>query len=285
VTDVHQRAKVESFEGYIYIVARIIQPGDELETEQLSLFFGKNFVLTFQEYAGDHFDPVRKRLRENKGRVRSSPDYLGYALLDAAIDAYFPLLEQYGERLEDLEDEIVVRPSRALIGRIHSVKKDFLTIRRAVWPLREALTVLYREPTPLVAEDTRLYLRDCYDHAVQLIDLLENYREIASSFTDAYLSSLGMKTNEVMKVLTIIATIFIPLSFIAGLYGMNFQTDRSPYNMPELAWRYGYPFALLLMTLTAGGLLLFFWRRGWLGSRGDGTEVKRAPQEKGGTRD
>jgi magnesium transporter len=266
VTDVHQRAKVETYDHYLYIVARILQPCDRLETEQLSLFIGKKFVVTFQEMAGDHFDPVRRRLRDNKGHIRSGADYLGYALLDAAIDAYFPILEQLGERLEEIEDEIVLRPARTLIAKIHAIKRDLLTLRRAVWPLREALTALIRDPTDLVGKDTRLYLRDCYDHAIQLIDLLENYRELGSSLTDAYLSSLGMKTNEVMKVLTIIATIFIPLSFIASLYGMNFNTEKSPYNMPELTWRFGYPFALGLMAATAGSLLLYFWRRGWLSS-------------------
>jgi magnesium transporter len=237
-----------------------------LATEQLSLFLGQGFVVTFQERVGDCFDPVRARLRKG-GPIRTrGPDYLTYALIDALVDSWFPVLEQHGERLEDLEDEILVHPARRTIARIHELRRDLMALRRAVWPLRDALGALCRDPTPLIAGETRTYLRDCYDHAVQIIDLLESGRELSADLTDAYLSNINNRMNEIMKVLAVIATIFLPLSFIASVYGMNFHTDKSPWNMPELAWRFGYPFALGLMVLTVIGMLFFFWRRGWLRS-------------------
>ncbi len=265
VINVHQRAKVEQYPDYYFIVGRMVEISQRVETEQLSLFLGKNFVLTFQELPGDCFDPVRERIRKAGGRIRNAgPDYLAYALVDAFVDHYFPVLEKYGEQLESLEDEVILSPQRGVISRIHEVKRDLLTLRRAAWPLREALTTLYRESTPLITEETRLYLRDCYDHTVQIIDLLENYRDIASSLTDIYLSSVSNRMNEVMKVLTIFTAIFAPLTFIAGIYGMNFNTDKSPLNMPELNWYWGYPFALGLMILLATIMLIYFGRKGWL---------------------
>ncbi len=277
VVHAHQRAKVDEYGATLYIVLRLPEPGERLDSEQLSLFLGRNFVVTFQERAGDSFEPVRERIRSGKGALRASgPDYLAYALLDAGIDSAFPVLEALGERLEDLEDELVVRPRRGTVAEIHGIKRDLLAVRRAVWPLREMLNALGRESTPLVAAETRLYLRDCYDHVVQIIELLETYREIASGLLDVYLSSLSNRMNEIMKVLTIIATIFIPLGFIASLYGMNFDTQASPWNMPELTWRLGYPFALGVMAAVAGGLLFWFRRRGWLGD-GEGVTPARPP--------
>jgi magnesium transporter len=269
VVNVHQRPKVEPYQDQHFIVAREVTFAGKLGTEQTSLFLGKNFLLTFQEAPGDCLDPVRHRIRQAHGRHRNSgPDYLAYSVLDAIIDSYFPVLEEYGEALETLEDDIVARPGTATISKIHGVKRDLLAIRRAVWPFREAINSLFRDPSPLVREETRLYLRDCYDHTIQIIDLLETYREIASGLVDVYLSSISNRMNEVMKVLTIIATIFMPLSFLAGLYGMNFNTQISPWNMPELEQPYGYPLLLLLMASIVLLMLFFFRRKGFIGKAG-----------------
>jgi magnesium transporter len=266
VVNVHQRAKVEQYEEYVFVVARMPAQGENMETEQFSLVLGEGFVLTFQERVGDSFDLVRDRIRKNLGLIRKRPqDYLAYTLLDAVVDSYFPVLERYGERLESIEQEVVAEPDKATITRIYQIKRDMMALRRAVWPLRDAINGLIRDARQLVSDETRIYLRDCYDHTVQIIDMLETYRETASGLLDFYLSSLSNRMNEVMKVLTIIATIFIPLSFIAALYGMNFSSDTSPWNMPELRWYWGYPFALGLMAAVALGLLYFFRRKGWFG--------------------
>jgi magnesium transporter len=264
VVHVHQRAKVEQYGEQLFIVARMPRQDEGLATEQISLFLGKNFVLTFIEDAGDCFDPVRMRLRGG-GRLREAgPGYLVYNLLDAVVDAYFPVVEGYAERLDQLEDRVIARPSRRAVAEIHSAKHNLRSLRRVIWPLREAVNSLVRDPSPLIDDDTRVHLRDCYDHLVQIIDLVETYRELCSDLTDLYLSSLSNRMNEVMKVLTIIATIFMPLSFITGVYGMNFHTGDSPWNMPELEWRFGYPYALGLMALTVCGMLWYFRRKGWL---------------------
>ena len=267
VLNVHQRPKLEQYPGYYFIVAHTVTLGDHLETEQLSVFLGKNFVLTFQESKpGDPFESVRERIRKRHGRIRDlGVDYLAYALLDAVIDRYFPILEQYGERLENLEDEIVSSPSGDIVARIHEIRRNLLTLRRAVWPQRETFNALLREEASLVTSETRLHLRDCYDHTAQLIDLIETYRELGADLTDVYLSSISNRTNEIMRVLTVIATIFIPLTFIAGVYGMNFNTNVSPWNMPELNWFWGYPLSLLMMVAVAVGQLIFFRKKGWLG--------------------
>lgn len=270
VVNVHQRAKVEDYSDHLFIVARMVTWNGRLETEQVSLFLGCNFVVTFQEsLPGDSFDPVRARLRQVAGAIRSAgADYLAYALLDAVVDGYFPLLEDYGERLDGLEDEILAgMDHEACIAKVHQIKRDLRYLRRAVWPHREAIHSLARDPTPLISPETRLYLRDCYDHTIQIIDLLETDRELGSDLTDLYLSHLSQRTNEVMKVLTIITTIFIPLSFIAGVYGMNFDPESSPWNMPELRSYWGYPVTLLVMALATVGLLIWFRRKGWLGQR------------------
>jgi magnesium transporter len=267
VINVHQRAKVEQYGDHHFIVTRMVRLGERLETEQVSLFLGRNFVLTFQEgLPGDCLEPVRDRLRQGHGRIREAgADYLAYALLDAVIDSYFPVLEEYGERLETLEQELITRPVPGLIPPIHDIKRALLALRRALWPQREALNVLLRDELPLITPETRLHLRDCYDHTVQLIDLMETYRELSSDLMEMYLSSVSNRTNEIMRVLTIIATLFIPLTFLAGIYGMNFDPEVSPWNMPELKWYWGYPFALAVMALVAISQLLFFRRRGWLG--------------------
>lgn len=268
VVNTHQRPKVEQYGDALFVVARVPQlTADGTDTEQISLFLGPDFVLSFEEGPPDVFGTVRERIRTHRGRIRGEgPDYLAYALLDSAVDSFFPVLETMGERLEELEDLVIDRPGPATVKRLSAARHDLLILRRAVWPQREALGTLYRDPTDLIRPDTRVYLRDCYDHTVQVLDLLETYREIGSGLMDVYLSSMSNRMNQIMKVLTIIATIFIPLSFIASLYGMNFDTE-SPFNMPELTWRFGYPFSLGLMGVTALGLLAYFWRHGWLTDR------------------
>jgi magnesium transporter len=267
VVNVHQRAKVEEYRDHLYVVARMIHTDGHLSTEQVSMFLGENFVLTFQERADDCFTPIRKRLQDSKAIIRlSGPDYLTYRLLDAIIDAYFPVLEDYGDRLERLDERVAEHPDHDTLAAVHNAKVDLLLLRRAIWPHRDMVTALMRDDTPLVGKETDIYLRDCYDHVVQLIDLVETYREICADLRDFFMTALSNRMNEVMKVLTIIATIFIPLGFIAGVYGMNFNPKVSPLNMPELEWRWGYPFALGLMAAVAVGMLFFFRRRGWVGS-------------------
>jgi magnesium transporter len=211
----------------------------------------------------DPFGPVRERIRTNKGMIcRHHADYLTYALIDAIVDGFFPVLEAYGDELEELEDEVVANPSRATLERIHQIKRDLLGLRRAIWPQREVINSLLRDGTPLISDEVRVYLRDCYDHVVQVLEIIENYRELASSLMDVYLSSISNKMNEVMKVLTIISTIFIPLTFIAGVYGMNFDPDL-PGNMPELETPYAYMICWAVMLAIAGALILYFKGRGW----------------------
>ncbi|MEW6278462.1 MAG: magnesium/cobalt transporter CorA [Candidatus Eremiobacterota bacterium] len=279
VVSVHQRAKVDIYDEYLFVVMRMLQrEGDRMDTEQLSLFLGKNFVITFQEgIPGDCLQPVRNRLHHEQARVRNlGADFLAYNLLDAVIDAYFPILEGLGEELEDLENVVLVEPTRQTMRRIHDIKRNLLTVRRAVWPLREAITPLFREDLTLVTPETRVYLRDCYDHCVQVIDLVETFRELGSSLMDVYLSSVSNKMNEVMKVLTIITTIFVPMTFIAGIYGMNFNTDISPLNMPELNSYWGYPICVAVMLLLAAGELAVFYKMGWL-SRSDALDLAPHP--------
>ncbi len=266
VVNLHQRPKVEDYESHVFIVSAMIHAEKGPFTEQVSLFLADRVLLTFQERPGDCFDPVRERLRKHRGQIRErGVDYLAYALLDAVIDGYFPVLEAYGERLEVLELAVTKEPSARHAAQIHGMKRDLLILRRAIWPQREMVNALIRDSSPHITEQTRPYLRDCYDHTIQLMDMVEIYREIASGLFDIYLSGVSAKMNEVMKVLTVIATIFIPLGFIASLFGMNFDRDASPWNMPELGWYLGYPFALAVMLAVALGLLWFFYRRRWIG--------------------
>lgn len=268
VVNLHQRPKAEEFDDHIFIISRMFRSDTVDATEQIAIFLGDGFVLTFQEKAGDCFDPLRKRIENGTGRVRQcSADYLCYALLDAVIDDYFPVLERYGEELEVLEDGVVSNASQEHVSLLHQSKRELLSIRRAVWPHREMINTLVRDQNPLITAETMLYLRDVYDHSIQLMDIVETYREIASGLVDVYISSVSAKLNEIMKVLTIIATIFIPLGFIASLYGMNFDRSSSAWNMPELGWRFGYLFSLGLMTAVALGLLVYFRSKGWLGAR------------------
>ena len=270
VVRVHQRPKVEVYDGTYFIVLRIPHQRDSLELEQVSLFLGTNFVITVQEYPGDCLDEVRRRIRDGRPRIRSrGADYLAYAIIDAIVDSYFPVLETYGDRLDALERRIFHSVDAEIISEIHASRQELTTLRRYLWPLRDVAARLTREDESPLTRETILYMRDCQDHAFQLLDIVDSYRDLSSSLRDAFTTAVSTRLNEVMKVLTLIATIFIPLSFIAGLYGMNFERSASRWNMPELGWSLGYPFALSLMVLTAGGMLLFFRTKGWLGGKRD----------------
>lgn len=268
VVNVPQRPKIEDYHDQLVILVQmpLLKPnGKGFWLEQVSLVVGKHYVLTVQEEPDlDCFDPVRDRIYHNKGALRNrGTDYLAYMLWDSVIDGYFPVLEAYGDRLEALETEVVRYPSEHTLSKIYKIKRELLALRRAVWPQRESINTLLRDGSPLIGKDVQVYLRDCYDHSVQIIDMVETYRELASSLMDVYLSVLSNKMNEIMKLLAIISTIFIPLTFIAGIYGMNFNTDVSPLNMPELNMYWGYPLCLGVMFIIAASLVYFFWRRGW----------------------
>lgn len=265
IVNVHQRAKVEEFDDHLFIVARMVSLDKHLKTEQISLILGDNFILTFQERIGDCLDPVRIRLRKKLGRIRSAgADYLAYAILDAIVDGYFPVLDQYSEQLDQLEDGLATHKSKQVVARIHRLRSEFYVLRKAIWPHRELFNSLLRDVESRFDKETRMHLRDCYDHTIQIIDIVETSREIASDIRDFHFTQVGMRQNEIMKVLTIVSSLFIPLGFVAGLYGMNFDSEVSEYNMPELHWAYGYPMALGVMASIALGMLFFFWRRGWL---------------------
>jgi magnesium transporter len=254
----YQRPKMEQYDTYDFIIARMANRVDAAEMEQLGLFLGDRFVLTFQETPGDCFNSVRERLRKQQGRLRRlGADALAYSILDATVDFYFPVLEHYGESLDGLEEDVLLGSDLEMPSRLHGLKRDLLTFRRSLWPLRDALNAWLRDPGPRLTPETAIYLRDCYDHVAQLLDLLETYRELASDLLDIHLSVINTRMNEVMKVLTIISTIFIPMTFIASIYGMNFKY------MPELNWRWGYPFALFLMALIAAGMLRYFRKKKW----------------------
>lgn len=268
IVNVPQRPKVEDYPQQLVIITQMVVPkpsGESFSLEQVSLVVGKNYVLTVQEDADkDCLKPVRRRIKFNKGSIRDmGADYLAYALWDAIIDGFFPVLEVYGEKIEDLEDEVIFNPSNHSLAKVYQIKRELLALRRAIWPQRNALNTLIRDGSSVIDPEILVFLRDCYDHTVQIIDIIETYRELASSLTDIYLSSISNKMNEIMKLLTVISSIFIPLTFIAGIYGMNFNPNVSPYNMPELEWYWGYPLCWALMITIAGGLILFFWRRGW----------------------
>lgn len=268
IVNVPQRPKIEEYDEQLLIIARMVTmkpSGSGFISEQVSLVLGRHYLLTVQEEPEyDCFGPIRERIRTSKGTIRKQgPDYLAYALLDAIIDGFFPVLEEYGEKIEELEDEVVSNPSRQTLEKIHAVKRELLGLRRAIWPQRDAINTLIRDGSDLISHDVHIYLRDCYDHAIQVLDMVETYRELAASLMDVYLSSVSNKMNEIMKLLTVISSIFIPLTFIAGVYGMNFDPSKSPYNMPELDWYWGYPACWAVMLATALGLVYFFWRRGW----------------------
>jgi magnesium transporter len=260
-----QRPKVDTFESQLFVVLnRPVIDDEGSHIEQASLFLGEGFVVSFHSGASDCFEPVRKRLRNKGGRFRErGADYLLYALLDMVIDEGFPVLEAFGERIEALEDALLDEPGRETLNEIHEVKRELLLLRRMLWPQREVLNVLMREDSPLIEEGTKIYLRDCYDHTVQIMDLLETYRDMTASMLDVYLSSVSNRLNEVMKVLTVIATLFIPPTFIVGVYGMNFDRKAGPLSMPELGWPYGYVLVWVVIVALAGGLLVYFKRKRW----------------------
>jgi len=266
VMHTRQRPKVEEYRSNLFVVMRATREEDgTMDIEQISMFVGDGFVITFQERAGDAYEPVRERLRQKKGMIRDrNASYLAYALIDATVDAMFPFLELYEHQLDALDARVFRAPSPDLAEEIHDLSRALMTVRRTVLPTREALMRLVRDRYPQFDDDEKLYLRDCLDHLDQLVDLLTGQRDLAEALANAHLSGLGHRSNEVMKVLTMTATIFIPLSFICGLYGMNFDPDASPYNMPELGWAYGYPTILLVMLSVGVGMLAFFRRKGWL---------------------
>jgi len=262
VLNVPQRPKVERYDDHLLVVLREIRYPNS--PEQISFFLFDRIVVSFQEFAGDSFDPIRERLRQGRGRIRSEgADYLLYTLCDAVLDAFFPTLEQLGDKVEELEERVLISPVPETFLSIRHLKQELLTLRRAVWPARDAMNLLLVEEHGLIRPGTKVFLRDCYDHTVQLMDMVETFREMASGLVDEYMSAVSNRMNEVMKVLTIVSTIFIPISFLAGLYGMNFDT-KSPYNMPELGWKYGYPASLLLMAAVVGAMLYYFRKKRWL---------------------
>jgi magnesium transporter len=257
-----QRPKLEDYDDYLFLVLRMLrydEPKEELHSEQVSLILGPNFVISFQEHEGDVFDPVRARIINGKGKVRKMGcDYLAYALIDSIVDNYFLVLEKYGEKIEVLQEEVLSQPTPETLQVIQETKRDMIFLRKSVWPLREAINALQRGESSLVTDDVSVYLRDVYDHTIQVIDTIETFRDMLSATLDVYLSSVSNKMNEVMKVLTIIATIFIPLTFIAGIYGMNFKY------MPELEWHWAYPVIWAVIIILGVLMLIGFRRKKWL---------------------
>jgi len=257
-----QRPKMEDFEEYLFTVLNMLrydQEDDQVKAEQISLVVGPNYVLSFQERPGDVFNGVRERLRKGKGRIRKAgSDYLAYALLDAVVDEYFLILETIGEKIEVVEEELLANSTRETLQNIHDMKREMIFFRKQVWPLRELVNGLSKGESSLIRESTGIYLRDIYDHTIQIIDTIESFRDMLSGMLDIYLSTISNKMNEVMKVLTIIATIFIPLTFVAGIYGMNFKY------MPELEWRWGYFMVWGVMVVILVSLVGYFRRKRWL---------------------
>lgn len=257
-----ERPKMEDYGDHIFLLLKVFVLGNtnhDEKIQQVSLVLGSNFVISFQEKESGVFDPVRDRIRKDKGRLRKlGPDYLAYALIDSIVDGYFGFLERLSEEIEFLEDELITDPKREILQKIHSLKREMIFIRKSVWPLREVVNGLERLETPLIKETTDVFLRDVYDHTIQVIDSVETLRDVLSGMLETYLSSVSNRMNEVMKVLTIIATIFIPLTFIAGVYGMNFKF------MPELEWRGGYFVIVGVMVAVAVVMLIFFRKKKWL---------------------
>ena len=266
ILNTEQRPKIESYEDQLFVVMGLPQRREKIfNVVQASLFLGRDFVISFTDAPNDPFTIVRDRLRDAQGHLRRrGADFLLYSLMDVVIDNGFPTLEQLGERLEEVEDALLDQPTRETLAEIHRIKRQLLVLRRVMWPHREILNTLQRDMHTLLTDDTRLYLRDCYDHTVQIMELAETYREMTTEMLDVYLSSASNRLNEIMRVLTIIATIFIPLTFLVGVYGMNFRMNsNSPWAMPELDWYYGYPALWIAMIVIAGGMLLYFKRKGW----------------------
>jgi magnesium transporter len=263
ILNTEQRPKLEDFGDYVYIVLKTLfldgNRGEEVGKDQISLILGPNFVLSFQEKEGSLFDPIQDRIRTGKGRLRKmGPDYLVHAILDTIVDHYFIVLEKLGENIEDMEEELMDRPTPATLQAMHQLKREMIFLRKAVWPLREVISGLERGESDLIQQSTGIYLRDIYDHTIQVIDTIETYRDMLSGMLDIYLSSMSNRLNEIMKVLTIISTIFIPLTFIVGWYGMNFK------HMPELEWPWGYPIVILGMLLIVVFMMFYFRKKKWI---------------------
>jgi magnesium transporter len=257
-----QRPKLEGFDGYYFLAAKMITyeaRSSKLKSEHVSIVFGQGFLVLFLQDPEDLFSPIRQRLEAGRGKIRASgSDYLAYALVDAIVDYYFHVLEEIGERVERLEDEVVVNPTVNTLRTIHDVKRELIALRRSIWPMREVVNAMIRDESPLISKDVKIYLRDLYDHTVHVIDSVETMRDIITGTLDVYLSSVSNRLNQVMKVLTVMSSIFIPLTFIVGVYGMNFQY------MPELQWRWGYPAVWLFMLALTGVLLALFKRKKWM---------------------
>jgi len=262
IVDTDQRPKIKDFGNYIFIILKMLyydKKDNEIQVEQVSLILGKNYVISFQEREGDVFNSIRERIRNNLGQIRKAgADYLIYVLIDAIIDNYFIIIEKLGEKIENLEDKMISQPKPANLRVIHKLRRDLIFLRKSVWPLREVISILQRGESPLILESTNLYLRDVYGHTIQVMDTVETLRDIISGMLDIYLSSVSNRMNEIMKMLTIVATIFIPLTFITGIYGMNFQ------NMPEIKWFWGYPIVLSIMLAIGIGMLIYFKRKKWM---------------------
>lgn len=272
VINTYQRPKLEEFDDHLFIVTRLLKMNEgTLHNDQLSLFVKENIVITIQEYYDDYFEAIRMRIRSGKGHLRSSSsDYLSYTLLDSIVDTYFPLLEVLGERLDELEDELFTKPTRNSLQRIQQIKRELIVLRRSVFAERDKVNDILRSTSGIISDQTKLYFRDTYDHTIQVMDLVESYKEITASLMDIYLSSVSNKLNAVMKVLAVISTIFIPLTFIVGVYGMNFTNvdpetgEKLPLNMPELYSPFGYVGVMLFMLILVLIQLYVFWRKGWM---------------------
>lgn len=262
ILNTHQRPKIEEYDDYLYLVVRMLAPGTnggELHSEQVSIILAPRFVITFQEIPGDVFDPVRKRIDLGKGRVRRmGTDYLVYALIDSIVDNYFLVLEKVAERIEQVELSITAGPNPEDLAHVHQLRRELVYMRRNVWPLRDVVGALQRSETDMVSDDVRVYIRDLQDHVVQVVESMENFRDVLASMHDLYVSSIGHRTNEVIRVLTVISTIFVPLTFLAGVYGMNF------HNLPELRWHWGYAGFWVVSIIIAGGLIAFLRSRRWI---------------------
>ena len=263
VLHVPQRPKLETYDGHLFLVARMLSLREErLHQDQISLFLFKDLVLTIQETPGDVWDPIRQRLERLGSRLRTSDaSYLLYTLLDAVVDHCFPILESYGDKLEALEAEMLEQPTPAVQQRLHRIKRELANLRRVIWPLREVMSELQRDETEEITPAVKKYMRDVYDHAVQVMDIVETYREMAAGLNDLYMSAVGNRMNEIMKVLTIMASFFIPITFVAGVYGMNFE------HIPELGWKYSYYVFWFVCLSIVGTLIYYFYRKGWLGPK------------------
>jgi magnesium transporter len=268
ILNTEQLPKFDVFESYIFIIIRIYFYDDKinrLKSDQISIILGNNFVITFQEKPSIIFDHIKERLKHTHGTMhKKGADYLMHALLDASVDTYYQVLESIGDAIEEIEEKVIVSHASEMVKKIHGLKKNIIFLRKSVWPLREIISGLYHKVSPLIQDDTLLYLKDVYDHTIQVIDTVETYRDLLSGIMEIYISSTNNRLNEVMKVLTVFATIFIPLTFISSLYGMNFNTAISKFNMPELNWRYGYVSVLAIMLGVVITMLRFFRRKRWL---------------------